>query len=73
MKHALGGCHVDPLLSELQQLFSFGGVTGLGSINGLLGARLELGPDCSVPLIEPNVLAVALDLGFDIGHNERTS
>jgi len=72
-EHSLGNRHIESLLGNAEQLLCLSGITGFGSLDGVSRSRLQFRPDRPIALIAFLVLAIALYLGLDVCHTEKTS
>ncbi len=70
MEHTLGGGAVDALLGGPEGGVLGGGVAG--GLGGRLDAGLQLGANRLAASVALHVLAIALDLGGDVGHGYTT-
>jgi len=68
VNQALRGCHIDALLCLAKRGFSRRRVARLGCCDRLFGSRFQLGSLRLVGGASLLVLAIALDLGLDVGH-----
>ncbi len=71
MEHALGGSHVDALVSIAQRCLGGIGIASLRSLERCAGTSLQFRTHRTIAETSGFVLSISLLLGLDVGHTKK--